>query len=97
MKGYWIALYNKIEDQNNLSKYAESATKAIYKYGGRAIVRGGDYQCLEGVNFPRTVIWEFPTFENALECYNSKEYQDAWSQAKDTTSRNLQICRQFSN
>lgn len=97
MKGYWIALYNKIEDQSNLTKYAEAATKAILEHGGSPIVRGGDYECLEGTNFPRTVIWEFPTYEKAIECYNSKEYQTAWSHAKDTTSRNLQVCKQFSN
>jgi uncharacterized protein (DUF1330 family) len=37
------------------------------------------------------VIWEFPTYEAAEKCYNSKEYQDAWDFAKSTTERNLQI------
>ena len=27
----------------------------------------------------------------AVECHNSKEYQDCWNLAKDTTERNLQI------
>ncbi len=26
MKGYWISLYTKIENQENLKKYAEAAT-----------------------------------------------------------------------
>jgi uncharacterized protein (DUF1330 family) len=66
MKGYWIALYNQIEDQGNLSKYAEAATKAILNHGGKPLVRGGDYQCLEGTDFPRTVIWEFPSYEKSI-------------------------------
>jgi uncharacterized protein (DUF1330 family) len=37
------------------------------------------------------VIWEFPTYESAEKCYNSKEYQEAWSLAKNSTERNLQI------
>ena len=37
------------------------------------------------------MIWEFPTYEAAEKCYNSKEYQDAWGLAKNTTERNLQI------
>jgi uncharacterized protein (DUF1330 family) len=97
MKGYWIALYKKVEDQNNLKKYAEAATKAILSYGGKPLVRGGDYECLEGENYPRTVIWEFPSYEKALACYNSKDYQSAWGHAKSTTVRNLQVCKEFSS
>ena len=95
MKGYWIALYKKIENIENLKKYADSVTPIIKSFGGKPLVRGGKYKCLEGNNFPRTVIWEFPNYEKALECHNSKEYQDGWSLAKDTTERNLQIIEGF--
>ena len=95
MKGYWIALYKKIESTENLKKYADSDTPIIKSFGGKPLVRGGKYKCLEGNNFPRTVIWEFPNYEKALECHNSKEYQDGWSLAKDTTERNLQIIEGF--
>ena len=33
MKGYWISLYTKIENQENLKKYAEAATPIIKGYG----------------------------------------------------------------
>ena len=95
MKGYWIALYKKIESIENLKKYADSVTPIIKSFGGKPLVRGGKYKCLEGNNFPRTVIWEFPNYEKALECHNSKEYQDGWTLAKDTTERNLQIIEGF--
>ena len=95
MKGYWIALYKKIESMENLKKYADSVTPIIKSFGGKPLVRGGKYKCLEGNNFPRTVIWEFPNYEKALECHNSKEYQDGWSLARDTTERNLQIIEGF--
>lgn len=55
------------------------------------MVRGGKYKTLEGNDIPRTVIWEFPNYDSAITCYNSKEYQDAWSLAKDTTERDLEI------
>ena len=32
-KGYWIALYKKIENINNLGDYAKSATETIIKHG----------------------------------------------------------------
>ena len=91
MKGYWIALYKKIEDLDNLKNYAAKVTPIIKSYGGKLLVRGGKYVILEGDNFPRTVIWEFPSYEKAVECHNSKEYQDGWAIAKKTTERNLQI------
>ena len=91
MKGYWIALYKKIEDLDNLKNYAAKVTPIIKSHGGKPLVRGGKYVILEGDNFPRTVIWEFPSYEKAVECHNSKEYQDGWAIAKKTTERNLQI------
>ena len=36
-KGYWIALYKKIENINNLGDYAKSATETIIKHGGKPI------------------------------------------------------------
>ena len=90
-KGYWLATYKKIESKDNLGNYAAKATEAIKSYGGKPLVRGGKYRCLEGSDFPRTVIWEFPNYEAAEKCYNSKEYQGAWSLAKNSTERNLQI------
>ena len=29
MKGYWVSLYTKIENQDNLKKYAETVTPII--------------------------------------------------------------------
>ena len=90
-KGYWLATYKKIENKDNLGNYAVKATIAIKSYGGNPLVRGGKYKCLEGNNFPRTVIWEFPNFDAAEKCYNSKEYQEAWNLAKSSTDRDLQV------
>ena len=95
MKGYWLALYKKIDSSKNLKEYSTKVTPIIKSFGGKPLVRGGEYQCLEGQEFLRTVIWEFPSYEIALECHNSKEYQEGWAIAKDTTQRNLQIIRGF--
>ena len=90
-KGYWLATYKKIENKDNLGNYAAKATETIKSYGGKPLVRGGKYKSFEGNDFPRTVIWEFPNYNAAEKCYNSKEYQEAWSLAKISTDRNLQI------
>ena len=90
-KGYWLATYKKIENKDNLGNYAKKATETIKSYGGQPLVRGGKYKCLEGNEFSRTVIWEFPNYDTAEKCYNSKEYQEAWKLAQSSTVRDLQI------
>ena len=96
MKGYWVALYKKIDSVQNLQNYSAKVTPIIENFGGKPLVRGGEYQSLEGENFLRTVIWEFPSYETAIECHQSKDYQEGWALAKDTTERNLQIIQGFS-
>ena len=90
-KGYWLATYKKIGDLEKLKKYAETVTPIIKSFGGQALVRGGKYQVLTGYNFVRTVIWEFPSYQKAMECHTSKKYQKGWSLAKESTERNLLI------
>tara|TARA_B110000116_G_scaffold189086_1_gene164201 strand:- start:300 stop:596 length:297 start_codon:yes stop_codon:yes gene_type:complete len=96
MKGYWVALYKQINNVDNLKNYGAKVTPVIKSFGGKPLVRGGKYQRIEGEDFSRTVIWEFPNFQKAIECHESKEYQDGWNLAKDTTERNLQIVEGFS-
>ena len=95
MKGYWIALYKKINNVKNLKNYSSKVTPIIKSFGGKPLVRGGEYLCLEGEGFLRTVIWEFPSYEAAIKCHESKEYQEGWALAMITTERNLQIIRGF--
>ena len=91
MKAYWIAVYKSLKNVNNLQVYAEKATIAIKKYNGKFLVRGGKTETLEGAPSPRTVLIEFPSIEDALNCYNSPEYQDAKKFAKEEFNRHIQI------
>ena len=95
MKGYWVALYKKINNAENLKNYSNKVTPVIKSFGGKPLVRGGEYRCLEGSDFVRTVIWEFPSYKAAIDCHESKEYQEGWALAKDDTERNLQIIQGF--
>ena len=50
--------------------------KWLKKFDGEYLVRNWEYQVVEGENnFPRIVIIKFPTYEKALEWYNSDEYK----------------------
>ena len=47
-KGYWVSLYYKVDNADNLKKYAEIVTPIIKSYGGKPLVRGGKYENFEG-------------------------------------------------
>ncbi len=76
MKGYWIARVT-VTDPDTYKLYAEAAPKAFKKYNAQVLARGGQCEQLEGEGRPRNVVIEFPTYEDALACYNSAEYQAA--------------------
>ena len=90
-KGYWLSVYEKIENIETLKKYAAKATVAIDKYSGKFLVRGGKNITLEGNRSPSTVVVEFPSFSDAEKCYNSDEYKEALDILKGSVKRNLQI------
>ena len=73
--GYVIAQL-KIINPENYKEYIEKVTDIIKKFGGEYLARGGEHQVFEGEdNFPRIIILKFPTYEKALEWYNSEEYK----------------------
>ena len=76
-KGYIIARV-RIDDLEQYKKYMAVSPDAIGAYGGKFIVRGGDYETVEGdPESRRLVVVEYPTYEDALECYHSEVYQEA--------------------
>ena len=91
MKGYVVTVYKIIKDEDVLRSYAVKAREAIEKYKGKFLVRGGRKITTEGDESPRTVVIEFPSFNEAKTFFNSKEYQDAHAILKDTVVRHHQI------
>jgi uncharacterized protein (DUF1330 family) len=77
MKGYVVCVYKSISNEEKLKEYAVKARAAVEKYKGKFLVRGGRSTTNEGGESPRTVVIEFPTYNEANSFYNSKEYQEA--------------------
>jgi uncharacterized protein (DUF1330 family) len=75
-KGYWIALID-VTDPETYKKYIEANATALAKYGARFVVRAGQHTNPEGPTGNRHVVVEFDSYETALECYDSPEYQEA--------------------
>ncbi len=90
MPALWIA-HVTVTDAEAYGKYAELAGPAIAKHGGHFIARGGRYVQLEGQERPRNVVARFPSVEAAVECYNSDDYQQALSHARDASERELMV------
>ena len=90
MKGYVVCVYKNINNEEKLKEYAVNARAAVEKYKGKFLIRGGKSINNEGEKSPRTVIIEFPSYDEANSFYNSKEYQDAHSILKGYAVRQHQ-------
>jgi uncharacterized protein (DUF1330 family) len=75
-KGYWIP-HIDVSNPEGYKAYMAATPAAHEKYGGRALVRGGTQEVVEGKGRSRNVLREFPDYATALACYRSAEYQRA--------------------
>ena len=75
-KGYWIA-HVDVTDPEGYKPYQSANAVPFSKFGARFLVRGGTREVVEGKARARTVVMEFPSYQAALDCYRSPEYQAA--------------------
>ena len=90
MKGYVVCVYKNITNEEKLKEYAVKARVAVEKLNGRFVIRGGMSISNEGEKSPRTVVIEFPSYDDANKFYNSMEYQEAHSILKGYAERQHQ-------
>lgn len=82
MPAYWVAR-SRIDDPVQYKKYTDLVPAIIARHGGKVLARGGKFRVMEGPDtFRRFVVIEFPTFEQAVACFESKEYQEAAAHRK---------------
>lgn len=89
-KAYWVAQVN-VTEPVAYARYAEAASEAFRKHGGKILSRAGRVVALEGESKARNVAIEFPSVEAALSCYNSDEYQQAKAHRVDAGQVSLII------
>lgn len=75
-KAYWIARVD-VSEPEKYKDYASGAAAAFQHYGAKYLVRGGPFTAAEGQARGRNVVIEFPSYQAALDCYHSPEYQAA--------------------
>ena len=91
MKAYWVCIYEEINNSEKLKEYAVKAKLAVEKFSGKFIVRGGKNRTNDGIDSPRVVVVEFPNYDTAIECYDSKEYMEAHNILERHVIRHHQI------
>ncbi len=90
-KGYWVAAYRAIHDASKLAAYGALATAVVREAGGKFLVRGGEVFAFESGLKERTVVVEFPSFEQALAAYQSEVYQQALAVLGEGAERDARV------
>ena len=75
-KGYWVAKAN-VNSPEKQQDYGKLAEAVLEKFNGKFLIRGGRQETKEGDEYMRNVVVEFPSYEDAIKAYESREYQDA--------------------
>ncbi len=75
-KGFWIARA-EVADAEQYMLYVKANAKPFRTFGAKFLVRGGPYENPEGSSRTRNVVIEFPSYQAALDCWKSPEYQSA--------------------
>ena len=100
-RGYWTGQVFEIKNEelwnNYLTKYTEIEEKHKKEKTGNylPVLLGQPKGKIQGSSLMFAAVVEFKSLQEALDCYNSKEYQDALIELGDnpdeTVVRNLSI------
>ena len=94
LKGYWIA-HVDVTDPEGYKPYTVANQTAFGKFGARYLVRAGRCEVVEGKQRSRTVVLEFPSYEAALGCYRSPDYQAAKALRQGKAEADLLVIEAF--
>ena len=93
MSGYVVAQIN-MTNKEDFKTYAELVPETVKQFGGKYIVRAGEYKSVHGKwDYSRNVIIEFPSYEKAQEWYNSDLYKPLKELREKSTEGNIIIIK----
>lgn len=94
-KGYIIG-HITVKDPEAYKEYVEKDTPILMgKHNARPLVRGGQGQVLEGEQHNRHVVFEFDSYQAALDAYNDPEYQEVVSIRHRTAESTIVVVEGF--
>jgi uncharacterized protein (DUF1330 family) len=89
-KGYWVVRVD-VKDPEAYKKYVAANGPAFARFGARFLVRAGRFETLEGKSRARNVVIEFPSYEAALACWHSPDYQEVLKLRRDASEADLLV------
>lgn len=89
-KGYWVVRVD-ISDPDAYKKYVAANGPVFAKFDAKFLVRAGRSETLEGQSRDRNVVIEFPSYEIALACWRSPEYQEVMKLRTAAASADLLV------
>ena len=76
MAGYWV-VKGTVVDNDAYQEYVKLWTPIAKRYRVKMLAGGGAHDTREGADFARVLVIEFPSYEQALACYDDSDYQAA--------------------
>ena len=97
MPAYWLAR-SRIDDPIEYKKYTDLVPDIIARHGGKVLARGGKFRIMEGPDkFHRFIVIEFPTFDQAVACFTSPEYDRAAAFSYSGDVKQATACSKLGN
>jgi uncharacterized protein (DUF1330 family) len=83
----YIIVDMQITDMEQYRRYMAEAPAAVKAAGGEYLVRGGQFEVLEGQWQPaRVAMLRFPSFDQAKAFYEGEQYRQARAQREGATA-----------
>lgn len=82
MAGYWVVKGTVVDDAA-YQEYAKLWKPIAQRYAAKVLAGTASHQTREGADFARVLVIEFPSYAQALACYDDMDYQQAmqWARA----------------
>lgn len=75
-KGYWIVRAD-VSDMEQYKAYLVANAEPLRRFQAEFLVRAGRNEIVEGTSRSRNTVVQFPSYQAALDCWHSPEYQRA--------------------
>lgn len=87
-KGYWFLNLDVVNPVDYLT-YREANARYAADHGLSFVIRGGDFEHLDGIKRHRNVLVELPSYDDALNVYAAPDYQPVRELRRSTAIADL--------
>ena len=91
VKGYWMIECQPVTNQEAMAAYAAAWANIAERFQAQMQVCTNELQVVEGEGAARVIVVAFASYQSALDCYHSTEYQQAKSHALQAMQRRFTI------